>query len=108
MYQITTSNSSLLITCPGAISVAEAAAKKVGLPLERIIVFDDRKKGAVQGSKYATIGKLVEEGLSRPQVFVEKRLKKGEGMKKTAYLCFSSGTTGKPKVIALIVIFEDL
>lgn len=32
-------------------------------------------------------------------VFVEKRLAPGEAKKKLAFLCFSSGTTGKPKAV---------
>ena len=63
------------------------------MPNERVIVFD-----AVEGANHTTVDALVEEGLAQPQQFVERRLAPGEGKKKLAFLSFSSGTTGRPKV----------
>lgn len=98
VYQIQTSHSSLLIVFPGSISVAEEAAKKAGLSSERIVVFDERGTGRAKEPKYPTVGELVRAGLKRPPAFVEKKLEEGEATRMIAYLCFSSGTTGRPKV----------
>lgn len=53
-----------------------------------------------------TVEELVQEGLSLPlpPAFVEKRLTQGENQRKIAFLSFSSGTTGKPKVIPRVQI----
>ncbi|KAG8784124.1 hypothetical protein FRC16_002239, partial [Serendipita sp. 398] len=102
VYQIQTSRASLLITCAGSLAIAEEAAKKAGLSKDRIIVFDARGPGASKWrSPYPLISQLMQEGLKAPPAFVEKTLAEGEGTKKIAYLCFSSGTTGKPKAVAI-------
>jgi 4-coumarate--CoA ligase len=49
---------------------------------------------------YPSLEDLVEEGQSLSP-FIEPRLKSGEAKTKIAFLCFSSGTTGKPKALAL-------
>ena len=83
----------MLIAHASSLPVALAAAKKAGVPSERVIVFD-----AVEGANNTTVHTLIEEGLAQPQQFVERRLAPGEGKKKLAFLSFSSGTTGRPKV----------
>lgn len=44
---------------------------------------------------------MVREGLARGPSFVERRLELGEAKTKLALLNFSSGTTGKPKAVAI-------
>jgi acyl-coenzyme A synthetase/AMP-(fatty) acid ligase len=41
---------------------------------------------------------LIQNGLRSESNFVERKLQKGEAKTKVAFLSFSSGTTGKPKV----------
>lgn len=50
---------------------------------------------------YPTVEKLIKAGLSKPATFVERRLNPGESKTKLAFLCFSSGTTGRPKAVAI-------
>lgn len=71
------------------------AARIVGLPAGRVVLFDP-----VPGSSQANVQDLVTEGLKGPLRFTERRLKPGEAKKKLALFCFSSGTTGKPKVVS--------
>ena len=66
---------------------------------DRVAVFD-AAPGASQAHAHASLQALVEEGLAAPTAFVERRLGPGEGRKKLAFLSFSSGTTGRPKVRA--------
>lgn len=47
---------------------------------------------------FISLDELVSEGLSSPASFEEIRLAPGEGKSKLAFLSFSSGTTGRPKV----------
>jgi hypothetical protein len=48
--------------------------------------------------KYETLSKLISFGSSKPQNFVDRKLRPGEAKTKVAFYSFSSGTTGKPKV----------
>jgi acyl-CoA synthetase (AMP-forming)/AMP-acid ligase II len=54
-----------------------------------------------------TVQTLIEDGLrlGQPQ-FVERKLEKGEAKTKVAFLSFSSGTTGKPKVALILFLYE--
>ena len=57
---------------------------------------DPSKLGSTEA--FWTVEQLIRYGITRPQFFADRRLEAGEGKKKIALLCFSSGTTGKPKV----------
>ena len=50
---------------------------------------------------HATVEELVAAGLSKLPVFEERQLRPGEAKTKLALLCFSSGTTGKPKAVSV-------
>ncbi|KAF8895161.1 hypothetical protein BD779DRAFT_1668498 [Infundibulicybe gibba] len=84
LYQLSTTRASILIVHPSAIHTATSAA-----------TVNDAPKG------HRTINELVEMGLGRPATFTEKKLKPGEAKTKLAFLSFSSGTTGKPKAVAI-------
>jgi acyl-coenzyme A synthetase/AMP-(fatty) acid ligase len=79
-----------------SLRTAVAAARQAGIPDTRVVVFDD-----VPGSAHTSVEALIQEGLRMDQCFVERKLKPGEAKSKIAFLNFSSGTTGKPKVRAL-------
>ncbi|KIJ62740.1 hypothetical protein HYDPIDRAFT_30328 [Hydnomerulius pinastri MD-312] len=96
LYQIQTTNAALVIAHPLSLSTALSAARAAGIPDNRVVVFDE-----VPGSNYTTVESLVQDGLKMDQCFVEPRLKPGEGLTKIAFLNFSSGTTGKPKAVAI-------
>ena len=59
-------------------------------------------KASTLGRTGVTVQYLIERGLSDLNIagpkFVERHLKPGEGKTKLAFLSFSSGTTGNPKV----------
>ena len=44
---------------------------------------------------------MVAEGLSKQPTFEERKLQPGEAKTKIALLNFSSGTTGRPKAVAI-------
>lgn len=67
-------------------------------PETPIIVIDAHKSPGKL--PYPSLEDHVQEGQSLSP-FIEPRLKSGEAKTKIAFLCFSSGTTGKPKVSAL-------
>jgi len=95
LYQLQATKSVLLIAGPDGLAVAEVAAKQYGLPPDRVLVFnavDSFHTGKV------SIREMIKLGHIHAPSFMERRLKPGEGKTKVAFLCFSSGTTGRPKV----------
>ena len=83
--------------------VALEAAKNAGIPNERVYILEMAKE--FTGDKKApfkTVEQLIEDGKRLPEV---DRLKwtKGQGATQTAYLCYSSGTSGLP--VSSIFIF---
>lgn len=93
VYQLQISGSSIIFAHPGSLEIAAEAATKAGIPHDRVIVLD-----SVPGSPYKTVPEMINFGLRQPVSYVERRLEAGEAKTKLAFLCFSSGTTGKPKV----------
>jgi 4-coumarate--CoA ligase len=65
------------------------------VPADRIVVLDGTGANALEA--------LVQRGLRTEPAYVERRLAKGEAKRKIAFLSFSSGTTGKPKVALSLV-----
>lgn len=94
-HQLTLSGSRLLVTHAASLPAATEAAKIAGLPLDRVIVLGRTPSP----SRHPTVDELVAAGLSKLPQFVERRLSPGEAKTKVAFLCFSSGTTGKPKAV---------
>jgi hypothetical protein len=87
----------VLVVHPDALEGALLAAQQVGIPFDRVIPLD-----TIPGPRSSTVApdlhQLIAYGLAHPPNFVERRLRPGEGRTKVAFLSFSSGTTGKPKV----------
>ena len=77
--------------------MVQKAASAVDIPRTSIVVLDDNEKTASKSRSLRTVDKLVAEGKGLPPVY-SKKLSPMEGRVKMAFLCFSSGTTGKPKV----------
>ena len=51
--------------------------------------------GTVVSEEFKTVDQLIQEGNNLPQL-EELRWEKGQGAKQTAFLCYSSGTSGLP------------
>lgn len=83
-------------------AVALEAARLVGMPLNRIIILDEvpPSRGV---SEFQNVPALIASGRKNVQAFYERQLGPGEGKTKVAILCWSSGTTGKPKVTLNII-----
>jgi 4-coumarate--CoA ligase len=90
------SKSKVIFVHPPSLPVALQTTKEVGISPRNIILFNVPGEPSPKG--FATIDDLVVSGLTQPQAYVEPRLAPGEAKKKVAFLSFSSGTTGKPKV----------
>ena len=117
--QITETKAKFIITHPGCFAATIAAAKRIHFPLNSIsTICPPRQSFHEYSSQYhglsgvspsvhsmggfATLDALIGMGLTKynveGKIFSERRLTKGEAKTKLAFLSFSSGTTGKPKV----------
>ncbi|KAF7299230.1 Phenylacetyl-CoA ligase [Mycena indigotica] len=97
-YQLKATQAKLLIIHPEAVEAATTAAKTFGLPTDRILVLDvDNVKPP---KSLVNINSLIKKG-SEMKPVPERILKPGEGKTKLALLSFSSGTTGRPKAVAI-------
>lgn len=91
-----------MFTCPPLLENALKAATAAGIPKDRIFIL--RTAGFDNPPSYVTIDDLVTEGKSLPPL---KPLNwvKGQGARQTAYLCYSSGTSGLPVSEKLLVFY---
>lgn len=95
-YQLTTVKTAILFAHHAVAETAIQAAKLAGIPSNRVIVFGSGSKAGKLPN--ITIQELIHQGLTKNPSFRERQLVPGESRTKLAFLCFSSGTTGKPKV----------
>lgn len=86
----------LMVTWPEAsfIETATTAADKAGLPANKIILMEDFAKVGDNRHKMHTVPGLIKEHGKSTTKVPYYQYKKGECRTKTAFLSFSSGTTG--------------
>ncbi|KAF9466147.1 phenylacetyl-CoA ligase [Collybia nuda] len=94
VHQLQIAKPSLIIADPLVLALARKAALSISLPHTRIVAIGPSTLDVV------TIDDLIKSGQSLPS-FEERMLAPGEAKSKIAFLCFSSGTTGKPKAVAI-------
>ncbi|KAF7587953.1 hypothetical protein BBP40_006492 [Aspergillus hancockii] len=98
-HQLVDSGSKALFTCVPLLKTALEAASLAGLPKERIYLLEvpaEITGGASTPAQYSTVSQFIEAGKALPQL---EKLKwgAGEAARRTAFLCYSSGTSGLPK-----------
>ncbi|KAE9400526.1 phenylacetyl-CoA ligase [Gymnopus androsaceus JB14] len=99
VHQLEISQARLIIAYSEFLPIAFIAAQKANIPLNRVVVIPSTNDAAVANT--ITLDELVSSGATTPRTFSECRLKPGEAKTKVAFLSFSSGTTGKPKAVAI-------
>lgn len=99
LYQLQETKASVLIAHPDALPIAQEAARAAGLAPERIILFDVKGTPSHVLEQHETVSSLLAYGLRNKTQYTERKLAPGEGRTKLAFLSFSSGTTGRPKVL---------
>ncbi|OJJ04283.1 hypothetical protein ASPVEDRAFT_85686 [Aspergillus versicolor CBS 583.65] len=99
-HQILDAKPKALFTCVPLLSTALEAASAAGFPKERIYLIDVLPESGKIPTEYKTLSQLVEAGKSLPKV--EKvSWRAGEAARRTAFLCYSSGTSGLPKGVMI-------
>ena len=96
-YQLKDSGAKCVFTCLPLLKSAVEAAAKVGIPKNRVYLIELPKAltGDVPNPGFTTVSQLVERGKNLPELEPLK-WSKGEGARRTAFLCYSSGTSGLP------------
>jgi len=98
VFQLKSSGSKALFTCLPLLPIAIEAAKKSGIPRRHIYILALPKEatgGLPAPSDVRTVDQLIEDGSNLPSL--EKlKWEKGQGARQTAFLCYSSGTSGLP------------
>jgi 4-coumarate--CoA ligase len=96
VYQLTLTKTRLILAHPDYLVTALSAARVSGVTEDYVALFNSDIMALSPGQM--TVNGLITTGLSHKPAFVERQLRDGEGKTKLAFLSFSSGTTGKPKV----------
>jgi acyl-CoA synthetase (AMP-forming)/AMP-acid ligase II len=97
-HQLSNSGATSLFTCAPLLPIALEAAAKAGIPKERVYICElpDKATGGVKSPKeFKTLTQLIKQGSSLPELEPIK-WSKGQGARQTAFLCYSSGTSGLP------------
>ncbi|EEH33839.1 4-coumarate-CoA ligase [Paracoccidioides lutzii Pb01] len=102
-HQLKDSGSKSLFTCATNLPIALEAAANVGIPKSRVYLLDLPSQfpgGGKAPDGYITVEQLIKDGYSLPKL--EKlNWQPGQGVKQTAFLCYSSGTSGLPKGVMI-------
>lgn len=93
-HQLTNSGAKVLFTVMPLLETALAAAAKSNIPRNRIYICEMPNDPPIP-KEFKTLTQLVKEGESLPALEPIK-WSKGQGARQTAFLCYSSGTSGLP------------
>ncbi|KAL5349668.1 hypothetical protein ACLOAV_004698 [Pseudogymnoascus australis] len=100
-YQLKSAGAKAIFTCIPLLENALQAAKTAGIPEKHVYILD--MPDVFTGGKkvpFKTVGDLVEQGKRLPAI-EPLRWTKGQGERQTAFLCYSSGTSGLPKGVMI-------
>lgn len=97
-HQLKNSGSRVLFTCLPLLPIASEAAANSGIPRHRIYICELPKQvtaGVQPTGEFKTLEQLIKLGASLPSLEAIK-WEVGQGARQTAFLCYSSGTSGLP------------
>lgn len=102
-HQLRDSKAKCIFTCVTLLDMTVHVAAKVGISKKNIYILElpnEVSEGKKTPKEFRTINDLIKLGGDAPAVEPLK-WQKGQGAKQTAYLCYSSGTSGLPKGVMI-------
>ncbi|KAG7061977.1 4-coumarate-CoA ligase [Colletotrichum scovillei] len=99
-HQLVTSKCKALFTVQSLLPVALKAAKAAGIPECYIYLCDMPGQQEARFGQYKTVAELTLQGQTLPRLEPIK-WNRGQGQRQTAFLCYSSGTSGLPKAVMI-------
>ncbi|CVL08320.1 probable phenylacetyl-CoA ligase [Fusarium proliferatum] len=97
-HQLRASRAKAIFTCAPLLDIALKAIDAVGITRENVFLLPVPNATSRHG--FRTIDDLIKEGEKLPELS-PLQWKKGQGARQTAYLLYSSGTSGLPKPVML-------
>jgi acyl-CoA synthetase (AMP-forming)/AMP-acid ligase II len=95
-YQLKSAGAKALFTCIPLLETSLQAAKAVGIPNKHVYILEMPKE--ITGGKsvpFRTVDDLIIDGRKLKKL-ESLKWTKGQGARQTAFLCYSSGTSGLP------------
>ena len=110
VHQLKSSGCKALFTCEPLLSLALEAASESGIPRRHVYLLsvpEEVRGVAIAPPELKTVDQLIDDGARLPPL-EDLRWEKGQGAKQTAFLCYSSGTSGLPVRVARQSFVEEL
>jgi acyl-CoA synthetase (AMP-forming)/AMP-acid ligase II len=95
-YQLKSAGAKALFTCTPLLETSLQAAKAVGIPNKHVYILEMPKE--MTGGKsvpFRSVDDLIVKG-QKLEKLESLKWTKGQGARQTAFLCYSSGTSGLP------------
>lgn len=101
-FQLKHSGAKAIFTSALQLETTKEACAKAGIPPSRIFILPipDQIAGDISTAGHKTIDDFIAEGTKLPKL-PTLNWKEGDGAKKVAFLCYSSGTSGLPKGVMI-------
>ncbi|KAL9082274.1 MAG: hypothetical protein Q9159_006560 [Coniocarpon cinnabarinum] len=97
-HQLRDSGAKCVFTCAPLLETTLTVTRKLGIADSHVFIIDFA--GAAKVPSHKSVDDLVQQGKSAPSL-EPLRWSKGQGARQTAFLCYSSGTSGLPKGVMI-------